>query len=136
VLQGITPELANLLGVEAGHSFHFLLNNTVLKDNRIPPRGFTNAKFNQDGLRPVGVSYADGQYWDTTEFIVPLETAQVVVTLYYQTASTAYLDFLRENGGLDGEMLHQLNITAPNSPQVVQIARFPERRYYFPLIFR
>ncbi|MCS7249123.1 MAG: hypothetical protein NZ840_12905 [Anaerolineales bacterium] len=136
VLQGVTPELATLLGVEPGHSFHFLLNNTVLKDNRIPPRGFTNAKFDQDGLRPIGATYADGQYWDTTDFTVPSETARVVVTLYYQVASTEYLDFLRQNGGLDGESLWSLAQRTPNSPQVVQVARFPELRYYFPLIFR
>ncbi|MFN3308599.1 MAG: PQQ-dependent sugar dehydrogenase [Anaerolineales bacterium] len=136
VLQGITLELADLLGIPAGHSFHFLLNNTVLKDNRIPPRGFTNAKFAQDGLRPVGATYADGQYWDTTDFTVPPETARVVVTLYYQTASTAYVAFLRQNGGLDGESLWNLAQSTPNSPQIVQIARYPELRYYFPLIFR
>jgi len=136
VLQGITPELAGLLGIEAGHSFHFLLNNTVIKDNRIPPRGFTNARFDQDGLRPVGATYQDGQYWDTTDFIVPTATERLVVTLYYQTASSEYLEFLRRNGGLDGEALHQLASETPNTPQVVQIAIFPDFRYYFPLIFR
>lgn len=136
VLQGITPELAGLVGRQAGHSFHFLLNNTVIKDNRIPPRGFTNASFNQDGLRPVGAAYADGQYWDITEFSVPMETVRVVVTLYYQTASTAYLDFLRENGGLDGETLSLLSQTTTNTPEIVRVAIYPEFRYYFPLIFR
>ena len=28
-------------GYTAGESFHFALNNMVVKDNRIPPRGFT-----------------------------------------------------------------------------------------------
>jgi uncharacterized repeat protein (TIGR01451 family) len=136
VLQGITPEFAALLGVDAGHSFHFLLNNTVLKDNRIPPRGFTNANFDQDGLRPVGASYADGQYWDTTDFNVPPQTVRVVVTLYYQTASTAYLDFLRQNGGLDGASLWNLAQETPNASQIVQMVRFPDWRVYFPLVFR
>ncbi len=136
VLQGITPELATLLGVNPDHSFHFLLNNTVLKDNRIPPRGFTNAKFDQDGLRPVGATYQDGQHWDITEFPVPPETERVVVVLYYQVASQEYLEFLRQNGGLDSASLHDLASQTPNTPQIVQIARFPEIRYYFPLIFR
>ncbi len=136
VLQGVTPELADLLQVNPGHTFHFLLNNTVLKDNRIPPRGFTNAKFDQDGLRPVGATYQDGQHWDETDFPVPENTARVVVTLYYQVASTEYLEFLHQNGGLDGEALHRLASQTPNAPQIVQVARFPDLRYYFPLIFR
>ena len=37
VKQGITPELAAILPQNAGESFHFVLNNTTLKDNRIPP---------------------------------------------------------------------------------------------------
>jgi uncharacterized repeat protein (TIGR01451 family) len=39
VKQGITPELAALLPQSAGESFHFVLNNRVIKDNRIPPQG-------------------------------------------------------------------------------------------------
>ena len=45
VKQGLTPELAAGTGLEAGPSFHFALNNTILLDNRIPPRGFTRAAF-------------------------------------------------------------------------------------------
>ena len=52
--QGITSELAALLDMLAGESFHFILNNTVIKDNRIPPRGYMQAAFEQPGLRPVG----------------------------------------------------------------------------------
>ena len=41
-----------------------MLNNVVVKDNRIPPRGFTNAAFEAFDGAPVGATYADGQYWD------------------------------------------------------------------------
>ncbi|MGB9639860.1 MAG: PQQ-dependent sugar dehydrogenase [Anaerolineales bacterium] len=136
VQQGITTELANLLSIDAGQSFHFLLNNAVLKDNRIPPRGFTNTKFDKDGLRPIGAIYTDGQYWDTTDFSVPPDTAHVVVTLYYQTASSEYLNFLLENGGLDGQRLNQLAQITPNTPQIVQVALYPQLHYYFPLLLR
>ncbi|HHW88631.1 MAG TPA: DUF11 domain-containing protein, partial [Chloroflexi bacterium] len=44
------------LGIDDGsaitETFHFVLNNSVLKDNRIPPRGYTVAAFDQPGLRP------------------------------------------------------------------------------------
>jgi Xaa-Pro aminopeptidase len=45
IKQGLTPELAAALGKDPGESFHFVLNNTTVKDNRIPPRGFTNAAY-------------------------------------------------------------------------------------------
>lgn len=54
-----------------GPSFHFVLNNKIFFDNRIPPRGFTNAAFQEIQSPPVGYSYADGQYWDDTQYILP-----------------------------------------------------------------
>ena len=63
---GMSSGLAASLGLTAGESFHFVLNNYVVKDNRIPPRGFTNANFQAIQSPPVGYSYADGQYWDET----------------------------------------------------------------------
>ena len=103
--QGLTPQLAAVTGVPAGPSFHFALNNTTYKDNRIPPRGYTVAAFDQPGLRPIGATYADGQYWDDTQYTVPATTVRVVATLYYQIASSDYIDFLRELGETDGVTL-------------------------------
>ena len=80
--QGITPELAAQLNQLPTESFRFVLNNTVIKDNRVPPRGYTQAAFDRPGLRPVGATYADGQYWDDTVYTVPPETERVMVTLY------------------------------------------------------
>ena len=42
---GLSPALAGALGLPAGPSFHFVLNDSVYMDNRIPPRGFLNAAF-------------------------------------------------------------------------------------------
>ncbi|MDQ3250037.1 MAG: hypothetical protein M3Q45_12630, partial [Chloroflexota bacterium] len=78
----------------AGEGFHIMLNNKVFKDNRIPPRGFSNAAFATRDMQPVGVSYADGQYWDTTYYPVHPEADSISVRLMYQTASSEYLDFL------------------------------------------
>jgi len=102
IKQGITPDLAQVLGLPSGESFHFVLNNTVIKDNRIPPRGFSEDALNSRILQPVGAVYPPGQYWDETTFQVPQETRVVTATLYYQTASKEYIDFLRTRGGVDG----------------------------------
>jgi hypothetical protein len=136
VKQGITPELAAVLKQPAGASFHFVLNNTVVKDNRIPPRGYTQAAFDRPGLRPIGASYADGQYWDETTYLLPPETARVMVTLYYQTASGEYVDFLRSGGGIDGHTLGKLWDDSKSPPGVMARAWFPGYELYLPVVVR
>jgi hypothetical protein len=92
----LSPALAAALGLPAGPSFHFVLNDTVTFDNRIPPRGFTNAAFAEIQSAPVGYAYADGQYWDDTLYDLPASVASVTVRLYYQTLSKEYVEFLRD----------------------------------------
>src|SRR5262249_14067426 len=65
-------------------------------DDRIPPRGFTSAAFDVFGGAPVGYSYADGQYWDDTTYALPLTATRAEVSLYYQTTSKEYAEFLRD----------------------------------------
>lgn len=134
VKQGITPALAAVLGKPAGASFHFVLNNTTVKDNRIPPRGYSQALYNRPGLRPVGVEYADGQYWDDTDYTVPIETERVVATLYYQTASREYVEFLAANGGIDGLALAELWASLKSPPEVMARAWVPSFEMYLPII--
>ncbi len=93
---GISEALAPIVDLPAGPSFHFVLNDTIYKDNRIPPCGFTNANFETIQSPPVDYSYADGQYWDDTEYLLPDSAAVMVVTLYYQTTSKEYVEFLRD----------------------------------------
>jgi hypothetical protein len=93
---GLDLDTAALVGTDPGASFHFVLNNKIYKDNRIPPRGFTNANFEQFGGEPVGYSYADGQYWDDTYYVVPPGASSAEVTLYYQSTSKEYIEFLRD----------------------------------------
>ena len=127
--------MAALVGWPAGEFFHFVLNNTVIKDNRIPPRGYTQAAFDHPGLRPIGAAYNDGQYWDDTVFMLPDETESIQVTLYYQTASKEYIDFLRTYGGLDGAAAGNLWDTSKSSPEVIATARYPENSLFLPVIF-
>ncbi|MGD9141793.1 MAG: T9SS type A sorting domain-containing protein, partial [bacterium] len=93
---GFSPGLASALGMPPGPSFHFVLSDTVYHDNRIPPRGFTNAGFEAIQSPPVHCSYEDGQYWDDTEYYMPAEVESVIVTLYYQSTSREYVEFLRD----------------------------------------
>ena len=136
VKQGMTPELAALLNQPAGASFHFVLNNHVVKDNRIPPRGYQQILFDQPGLRPTGAAFADGQHWDDSQYSLPLETERVVVSLYYQTASKEYVDFLRANGGVDGMTLGQLWASLKSPPVLMARAATPVQRTYLPLVLR
>jgi hypothetical protein len=92
---GISTRLAPVLGLPAGPSFHFALNDSVYLDNRIPPRGFTNAAFTEVQSPPVGHAYADGQYWDDTQYVLPATARRVEVTFYYQSTSKEYIEFLR-----------------------------------------
>lgn len=141
--QGLTAELAAWLNQQAGQniysageSFHFVLNNSVIKDNRIPPRGYTQAAFDRPGLRPVGAMYGDGQYWDDTVYPLPPETERVVATLYYQTASKEYIDFLRAYGGVDGHTLGTLWDSSKSPPELMAVAFDPALPTYLPLIFK
>ena len=98
---GITPEMAKLTGLKSGESFHLVLNNTVLLDNRIPPMGFTNAAFEATLSGPVNYSYEDGQHWDDTLYDIPASATQAVATLYHQTTSKEYIEFLRDANTTD-----------------------------------
>jgi hypothetical protein len=96
----IKPGLDNLIAgiteLPEGPSFHLVLNNKVFSDNRIPPRGFTNEAFENIQSPPVNYSYDDGQYWDDTHYILPITTDSIEITLFYQTLSKEYVEFLRD----------------------------------------
>ncbi|MEZ5974201.1 MAG: multiheme c-type cytochrome [Planctomycetota bacterium] len=49
VVHGIDNYMATQTGLAAGPSFHFVLNNEVVSDNRIPPRGFDSTAFASRG---------------------------------------------------------------------------------------
>lgn len=98
---GVDATVAGATGVLEGESFHFVLNNVRLKDNRIPPIGFTNDAFDAVGAAPVGAAYADGQHWDDTTFDIPALARTAEVRLLYQTSSREYIEFLRDENITD-----------------------------------
>jgi len=119
---GVDATIAAATGVPEGESFHFALNNVWLKDNRIPPMGFGNAAFESVRAAPVNYAYADGQYWDDTEFLIPPGAVQAQVTVYYQSTSRAYAEFLRDENATDdtGQVLHdQWVLTGQSAPAVM-----------------
>jgi hypothetical protein len=119
----IEPTTAGIPTLPDGSLFHFALNNAVLKDNRIPPRGFTNAAYAAFGGAPVGYTYADGQYWDDTSYHIPRAATSCVVTLYYQSTSKEFMEFLRDENFTDdkGQIMYSLwaaNGKCPPEPMV------------------
>jgi len=123
----IKPGLDNLMAgiteFPEGPSFHFILNNKIFSDNRIPPRGFTNATFAYIQSPPVNYTYADGQYWDDTHYILPITTDSVEITLFYQTLSKEYVEFLRDENITNeaGNVLYNLwNTHGKSAPETMQ----------------
>jgi hypothetical protein len=99
-----------------------VLNDTIYFDNRIPPRGFTNENFETIQSPAVGYVYEDGQYWDQTEYDLPFIPDSVEVTLYYQTTSKEYIEFLRDENYTNdaGQIMYDLwNNNGKSAPEVM-----------------
>jgi hypothetical protein len=129
VVAGLSAPIAAAAGLTTGPSFHFVLNDTIYKDNRIPPAGFTNAEFIAFGGRPVepghpAPRYADGQNWDIASYTLPNTTRKVVATLRYQTTSKEYVEFLRDENVTNtaGQQMHDLWVAHGKSPPVTMAA--------------
>ncbi len=109
-----------------GHSLHLVLNDTVLVDTRIPPRGFDPTP----DLLPIGRDYTDGaggwRHWDDAPYAAGVPDAAsgvVVVTarLWSQTMTREFVEWLRDNNFTDraGEELHQLWEETERAPPVL-----------------
>ena len=96
--------LADLAAQEPGttaETFHFVLNNTIVKDNRIPPFGMTREEARKRNALPVPASqYGDPtgsgayEYWDSLALNPPAGAAYAEVRLLYQPTSWEYIQFL------------------------------------------
>jgi hypothetical protein len=89
------------------HTFHFVLNNAVVEDYRIPPYGFSYDEAKARNALPVpstlfgnpgtGGTY---NYWDERAFTIPGPAVSAEVRLYYQQTSWEYIQFLwKQNDG-------------------------------------
>lgn len=119
---GLSADASDAIGLPAGPTGHMALADTIVKDTRIPPRGFDRVAFEQAGAPVVGRDYADDQYWDDAYFRLPDGAAQVEATAYYQTATRHYIEELHENNHSDdwGEILYQLwNESGRSPPEIM-----------------
>jgi hypothetical protein len=80
-------------------SFHFVMNDTVLLDTRIPPAGFVPP--DDADITPVGRDYSDGmggyRDYDEASFTVPAcgdGNLSLRVRLRYQSTTAEYIEFL------------------------------------------
>ncbi|MHC5173941.1 MAG: Ig-like domain-containing protein [Planctomycetota bacterium] len=73
--------ISGVTGIPAGKSFHFVLNSTVAKDNRIPPRGYDPNTFATFGGNPVNYSYDPGQHWDDTQYEIPIGAIRLITAM-------------------------------------------------------
>jgi hypothetical protein len=110
VKPGFSESWAQTINKEAAPSFHFAINNKIYSDNRIPPKGTTNARLQEIQSPVIGYSYADGQYWDETSYNIPVSFDRVEARLYYQTLSGEYVTFLRDENRTNntGQQLYSL----------------------------
>ena len=102
VLQGIWNGTSCAIADGGGKAlFHFVLDDCIAKDNRIPPLGFAGGDIE---TQPVGANYGSGARLNNFDdapytFVLPAGTSlpvSVAATLYYQTASRPYIEFLRD----------------------------------------
>lgn len=107
---GLSPEAAAFTGLPPGRTGHMALADTIVKDNRIPPRGFSNVAFNRAGAPVVAAVYQDRQHWDDTWFTIPPGSVRTVATANYQCLPRRYIEELRDGNVTDrrGQTLYDL----------------------------
>ncbi len=122
----VTGEVEMTLGElaatpESSHeTFHFVLNNTVIKDNRIPPYGFSYDEARARNALPVPADQYGNpgpggtfNYFDTLTLHPPPGAVHATIDLLYQPTSWEYIQFLylantRENPFLADEGVFML----------------------------
>jgi hypothetical protein len=80
-------------------TFHFVLNNMVAEDNRIPPYGFAYEEARRRNALPMPASEyrnADGsyRYYDELTLVPPGGAIRAEIKLLYQPTSWEYVQFL------------------------------------------
>jgi len=90
-------------------SFHFVLNNAVYQDDRIPPYGFSYDEAMTRNTLPIPTTQFGNpgpggvfDYFDLVDYSIPAGAVSVEVELYYQATSWEYIQFLwKQNDGSD-----------------------------------
>ncbi len=111
---GVTGTQALQLGMTPGPTFNLALNNTVIRDSRIPPCGWDAAAYQTLGIAPT-VPYTPGSCTVTVHYNIKPGAQQIVVRVLHWSHTTPYLEFLRQVGGAAGQTLWnawQANLSA------------------------
>ncbi len=113
---GVENDLGQLAGMAPGshlETFHFVLNNKVVKDNRIPPYRMNYEEARVRNALPVpATQYGDPEgnpaqngeynYWDEFTLSPPAGAVYATIDLMYQPTSWEYIQFLYlANDGLN-----------------------------------
>lgn len=124
-------DYAQQIGHPEGQTFHFMLANVILKDNRVPPAGHSVLVAQTNQTQPVGAVYSNGQHWDDTLFPIPAAARSAIVTVYYQLNSKPFIEHLRDanvtdNRGLVAHALwEQYGKSTPVAMDSVQATVYP-----------
>lgn len=104
VTGAVDTTLGDLADTEAGdyhETFHFILNNTVVMDNRIPPYGFSYDEAKKRNALPVPETQFDDpgpggtyDYEDQIPLNPPTGAVSAEISLLYQPTSWEYIQFL------------------------------------------
>lgn len=142
VTGNVTMNLAQLAGSPAGttqETFHFILNNKVLADNRIPPWQMSRTEATTRNTLPVPATQFGNpgptgvfDYFDTVPLAPPAGATRADVELLYQTSSWEYIQFLRlANPGTSPflatagqELFDAYRNTGGSAPEVMARARW------------
>ncbi len=142
VTGNVTMTLAQLASMPPGsvaESFHFILNNKVMEDTRIPPwRMSRNEAVTRNAQPTPATQYgnpAPGGFYDHFDNVTlqpPVGATRADVELLYQTSSWEYIQFLRlANPGTSPflatagqELLNAYLNTGGSTPEVMTRARW------------
>ena len=112
-------ELAAMAPGESLETFHFVLNNTVIKDNRIPPYGMSYDEAKRRNASPVPPDQYEGspggvyKYYDEVDLSPPAGAKTASIDLLYQPTSWEYIQFLylanKQSGFLGQEGINMLD---------------------------
>ncbi len=104
VTGAVTSNMSDVAAMAAGsakHSFHFVLNNEVMSDTRIPGYGMNYNEAQKRNALPVPETQygnpgpgGEFNYWDELALNVPANAATAQIRLMYQPTSWEYVQFL------------------------------------------
>ena len=104
VTGAVTHTVSDIAALNPGEhheTFHFVLNNKVVKDNRIPPWGMDYDESLMRSILPVPATQYGGpgaggtfNYWDDFALNPPAGAVTADIRLMYQPTSWEYIQFL------------------------------------------